>query len=74
MPALAAPAAPLAPPAIPHVFTRCAPPTGLPELDYLRVDARCAARRALPDLGWLDAGPAHPGEVASCTLSSNARG
>ena len=68
MPALAAPAAPLAPPAIPHVFTRCAPPTGLPELDYLRVDARCAARRALPDLGWLDAGPAHPGEVAAPAL------
>ena len=68
MPAPAAPAAPFAPPAVPHVFIRCAPPTGLPELDYLRVDARCAARRALPDLGWLDAGPAHPGEVAAPAL------
>ena len=68
MPAPAAPAAPFAPPGVPHVFIRCAPPTGLPELDYLRVDARCAARRALPDLGWLDAGPAHPGEVAAPAL------
>jgi hypothetical protein len=63
------PIAPLAPPAVPHVFTRCTPPGAEPEMDYLRVSDTCAVLRAFPNLGWVDVSAAFPGYVAAPALA-----
>lgn len=72
MAALAAPAVlpivPLALPAVPHLFVRCAPLGAEPELDYLRVPTGCAVYRAFPTLGWLDVSATFPGHVAAPAL------
>jgi hypothetical protein len=62
------PIAPYAPPAVPHVFTRCAPVGAELELDYLRVQRRCAVYRAFPTLGWVDVSAVFPGHVAAPAL------
>ena len=63
------PIAPLPPPAVPHLFTRCSPVGAEPEWDYLRVSAACAVYRAFPHLEWVDVSALFPGHVAAPALS-----
>ena len=63
------PIAPLPPPAVPHLFTRCSPVGAEPEWDYLRVLAACAVYRAFPHLEWVDVSALFPGHVAAPALS-----
>ena len=63
------PPAPLPPPVVPHVFTRCAPAGAEPEWDYLRVPTACAVYGAFPLLGWVDVSAAFPGHSAAPALS-----
>ena len=63
------PIAPLLPPVVPHLFTRCAPAGANPELDYLRVPTGCAVYRAFPALGWLDVSAVFPGHAAAPALA-----
>ena len=63
------PAAQLLPPAMPHIFTRCAPVGAEPEMDYLCVPTACGIYKALPTLGWIDVSIAHPGQAAAPALA-----
>ena len=59
------PIAPLMPPAVPHIFTRCTPLGVEPELDYLRVPTGCAVVRAFPLMEWVDVSAIFPGHMAA---------
>ena len=63
------PIAPLMPPAVPHIFTRCTPLGVEPELDYLRVPTGCAVVRAFPLMEWVDVSAIFPGHMAAPALS-----